>query len=153
MENRSFNRRCFNLNKSGITVRKFHNQFEPHLQSSVFYEAGNRYSSPLHWWKMPARSEERAVSVPWWSRTNLHWQIFSIPILYHLWSWSSAHSRDRYVAGDFNSIVLSLSIHCHRLSLSLDGLWELKNGASGSGSTLFYYQILDQSRIFPLSRE
>jgi hypothetical protein len=75
--------------------------------------------------------------------------IYSTLLWYHLWSWSSsAQSRDRCVAGPFNSTVLSLSIHCYRLSLSLDGLWEIKkDGASGSGSSLFYYQILNQSRI------
>jgi hypothetical protein len=48
----------------------------------------------------------------------------------------------------FQHSVLSLSIHCYMLSISLDGLWEIKmGGASGSGSTLVYYQTLNQSRI------
>jgi len=75
---------------------------------------------------------------------------YSTLLWYHLWSWSSsAHSRDRCVVGHFSSTVLSLSIYWYRLSLFLDGFWEIKKGgASGSGSTLFYYQMMGESRIY-----
>jgi len=79
-----------------------------------------------------------------------HIYTYSTLLWYHLWSWSSsAQSRGRCVVGHFNSTVLTLSIYWYRLSLSLDSLWEIKKGgASGPGCTLFYYQLLGESRIY-----
>jgi len=88
----------------------------------------------------------------------MQWRNFSIPIhiystllWYLLWSWStSAQSRDRCVARHFSSTVLSLSIHCYRLSLSLDGLWEIKKGG-GFGIRQHSFLSSDNESIKNLS--
>ena len=76
--------------------------------------------------------------------------IYSSVLLYQLCSWRSAQPCNRCVAGHLSRFVLSIYIHCYRLSQSLDGLWELKKGSFGIRQYSFLLSDTGSVKNMPL---